>query len=112
LAAGGGSDTLGRILATQLNEQTGAQFFVENRGGAGGLIGTAAAAKADPNGYTFVMSSIATHVIAPASGTAVSFHPLAIRSPGVLTPSVEGTGLSGPDRNDLVRGIWACGPAG
>jgi tripartite-type tricarboxylate transporter receptor subunit TctC len=75
-AAGGGSDTLGRILATQLTEQLGAQFYVENRGGAGGLIGSAAAAKADPDGYTFVMSSIATHVIAPASSTSASFHPL------------------------------------
>jgi len=75
-AAGGGSDTLGRILATQLTEQLGAQFYVENRGGAGGLIGTAAAAKADPDGYTFVMSSVATHVIAPATSTAPGFHPL------------------------------------
>jgi len=75
-AAGGGSDTLGRILSTQLSEQLGKQFYIENRGGAGGLIGTAVAAKADPDGYTFVMSSIATHVIAPASSATPGFHPL------------------------------------
>jgi tripartite-type tricarboxylate transporter receptor subunit TctC len=75
-AAGGGSDTLGRILAAQLSEQLGRQFYVENRGGAGGLVGSAAAAKADPDGYTFVMSSIATHVIAPAASAAPGFHPL------------------------------------
>jgi len=75
-AAGGGSDTLGRILAAQLSEQLGKQFYVENRGGAGGLVGSAAAAKADPDGYTFVMSSIATHVIAPATSASPGFHPL------------------------------------
>jgi tripartite-type tricarboxylate transporter receptor subunit TctC len=75
-AAGGGSDTLGRILAAQLSEQLGMQFFVENRGGAGGLLGSAAAAKANPDGYTLVMSSIATHVIAPATSATPGFHPL------------------------------------
>lgn len=74
-AAGGGSDTLARILATQLGEQLGKQFYVENRGGAGGLVGTAAAAKTDPDGYTLVVSSIATHVLAPATSPA-GFHPL------------------------------------
>ncbi|MCC6887424.1 MAG: tripartite tricarboxylate transporter substrate binding protein [Hyphomicrobiales bacterium] len=75
-AAGGGSDTLARILATQLSEQLGRQFYVENRGGAGGLVGTAAAAKAEPDGYTLVVSSIATHVLAPASSANPGFHPL------------------------------------
>ena len=66
-APGGGSDTLGRILAGHLSEKLGKQFLIENRGGAGGIVGTAVAAKADPDGYTFVISSIATHVIAPAT---------------------------------------------
>jgi tripartite-type tricarboxylate transporter receptor subunit TctC len=74
-AAGGGSDILARILASQLGEQLGKQFYVENRGGAGGLVGTAAAAKSDPDGYTLVVSSIATHVLAPATSPA-GFHPL------------------------------------
>jgi tripartite-type tricarboxylate transporter receptor subunit TctC len=75
-AAGGGSDTLGRILANQLSEKLGKQFLVENRGGAGGLIGSAAAAKAEPDGYTFVISSIATLVIAPATNANAGFDPL------------------------------------
>lgn len=75
-AAGGGSDTLARILSAQLGEQLGIQFYIENRGGAGGLIGTAAAAKADPDGYTLVMASIATHVLAPATSANPGFHPL------------------------------------
>lgn len=74
--AGGGSDTIARILATQLSEKLGKQFIVENKGGAGGLIGTAATAKAEPDGYTLVMSSIATHVIAPATNPNAGFDPL------------------------------------
>jgi tripartite-type tricarboxylate transporter receptor subunit TctC len=50
---GGSVDQVSRILAQQLSVQTGQQFVVENRAGAAGSIGTAAIAKADPDGYTF-----------------------------------------------------------
>ena len=75
-APGGGSDTVGRIIAEYLSERMGQQFVVENRGGAGGLIGSAAVAKSPPDGYTFVISSIATHVIAPITVSNAGYDPI------------------------------------
>ena len=63
-APGGAADTLGRIVADPLSSIFKQQFFVENRPGAGGMIGAAAVATAAPDGYTFVISGIASHVIA------------------------------------------------
>lgn len=65
-AAGGAADTLGRIIAEQLSIAFKQQFVVENRGGAGGLLGAQAGAAADPDGYTLVISSIASNVVSPA----------------------------------------------
>jgi tripartite-type tricarboxylate transporter receptor subunit TctC len=65
-AAGGAADTLGRIIADPLSLAFHQQFYVENRGGGGGLIGANAVAAADPDGYTFVISGIASMVVAPA----------------------------------------------
>src|SRR5262245_12894583 len=65
-APGGTSDTLARLLAGELGERLGQIFFVENRGGAGGLIGSAAVAAAEPDGGTFLISSIGPHVTSPA----------------------------------------------
>ena len=65
-AAGGTSDTLGRLAAEHLREKLHQQFYVENRVGAGGMIGSHEVAVAAPDGYTFVISGIASHVIAPA----------------------------------------------
>src|SRR5215472_13590924 len=64
-AAGGAADTLGRIIAEQLSTAFHQQFFIENRGGAGGIVGAAAGAQAEPDGYTLVISSIASNVISP-----------------------------------------------
>ena len=52
--AGGTVDSTARILAQKLSEQTGQQFIVENRGGAGGNIGSEAVAKSDADGYTLL----------------------------------------------------------
>jgi tripartite-type tricarboxylate transporter receptor subunit TctC len=75
-AAGGSSDTMGRIVAENLSQRMGQQFYVENRGGAGGLIGSAAVANAPPDGSTFLISSIATHVIAPATSANPGYDPI------------------------------------
>jgi tripartite-type tricarboxylate transporter receptor subunit TctC len=69
-APGGTADTLGRLIATKLSEVFGESFVVENRPGAGGVIGSELVAKASPDGYTLVVSGIASHVIAPALGEA------------------------------------------
>ncbi len=65
VAPGTGADAVTRLVLHQLSIQLGQQIVVENRGGAGGTIGTAAAAKADPDGYTLLAQST-SHTIAPA----------------------------------------------
>ncbi len=62
---GGGNDAIARLLAQKINESWGQQLIVDNRPGAGTTIGTALAARAAPDGYTIVMSSVATHAMAP-----------------------------------------------
>lgn len=75
-APGGSSDTLGRIVAERLSQKFNQQFFVENRGGSGGLIGSAALAAAEPDGYTLGITSIGSHVIAPSTNANAGFDPV------------------------------------
>jgi tripartite-type tricarboxylate transporter receptor subunit TctC len=56
-APGGGSDITARQFSHKLSEYLGQQFVVDNRGGAGGLIGIELTAKAPPDGYTIMMMS-------------------------------------------------------
>jgi tripartite-type tricarboxylate transporter receptor subunit TctC len=63
--AGGSVDQVARILAQQLTIQTGQSFVVDNRGGASGSIGTAAVAKAEPDGYTLAIV-FDTHAVNPS----------------------------------------------
>src|ERR1700737_1988164 len=56
---GGGADTVSRILFTRLSEAFGQQFVIDNRGGAGGTIGAAIAAKAERDGYTILYDATA-----------------------------------------------------
>jgi len=63
--AGGSNDVVGRLVAHQLSAKLGQQVWVDNRGGAGGVIGTEAAANAAPDGYTLLIISIA-HAVNPA----------------------------------------------
>jgi tripartite-type tricarboxylate transporter receptor subunit TctC len=65
-APGGTSDTLARVLAENLGQVFHQTFYIENRPGAGGMLGSASVATAEPDGYTLVISGIASHVIAPA----------------------------------------------
>jgi len=64
-AAGGSTDSIGRILAQKLAEYTGQQWLVDNRSGATGTIGHALAAKAAPDGYTLLLGTNSTFAIAP-----------------------------------------------
>ena len=65
-SAGSTIDILGRIVLDPLSKQLGQTFVVENRGGAGGSLGSAAVAKADPDGYTILINA-AAHSGAPAA---------------------------------------------
>jgi tripartite-type tricarboxylate transporter receptor subunit TctC len=71
-AAGGGTDPIARAIATKLSARLGQPFVVENKGGAGGTLGTDAVAKAPADGYTllFASTSITTNV---ASGKKLSY---------------------------------------
>lgn len=64
-AAGGAVDVVTRVTMSRVSEQTGQQFLVDNRPGASGNIGTEAAAKAAPDGYTFLVGSPGTIAINP-----------------------------------------------
>ena len=64
--AGGGSDIVGRIVAARLTEQMKQQVIVDNRGGAGGSIGTEAAVRSAPDGYTLVLASTSEIAVNPA----------------------------------------------
>ena len=75
-APGGSADTLGRIAAEQLSEAFKQQFIVENKPGAGGVLGTTQVARAPADGYTLSVSGIATHTIAPAINPNVAYDPI------------------------------------
>lgn len=64
--AGGAADTIGRVFADALSQSLGQQFYIENRGGGGGLIGSESVARSAPDGYTVVVSGMPSHVLAPA----------------------------------------------
>ena len=65
-APGGASDFVGRILQPRMSELLGQQVVVENRGGAAGNIGVEAAARAAPDGYTFLLGNIGSTAINPS----------------------------------------------
>lgn len=62
-AAGGTSDQMGRLMAEELGKQLKQPFIVENRGGAGGIIGAEQGSKATPDGYTLVLTGIGTNAV-------------------------------------------------
>ena len=72
---GGTADLLSRILAQKMTEGLGLQVIVDNRPGAGGLIGTELAAKAAPDGYTLLMGTTAPNSVAPSLYSKITFDP-------------------------------------
>ncbi len=65
-APGGGSDTVARTLSEKLNERLGQPVLVDNRAGAGGVIGADIVAKAPPDGYTWLVATSSSMVVNPA----------------------------------------------
>ena len=98
---GGSNDVVGRLVAQQLSVKLGQQVFVDNRGGAGGTIGTEACANAAPDGYTLCIISIA-HAVNPwlhklSYDPIKSFTPISIFATGpnvlVINPSLPVTSV-------------------
>ncbi|MEI8151016.1 MAG: tripartite tricarboxylate transporter substrate-binding protein [Hyphomicrobiales bacterium] len=80
-AAGGSTDVIGRLLAEGLRTVLGQPVVVDNRAGAGGSLGTAAIAKAPPDGYTIGMGTASTLAINPATYKSLPFDVLADLAP-------------------------------
>lgn len=83
-AAGGPIDVFGRIMAERMGDLLGKSVVIENVGGAGGMLGGQRAAKAEPDGHTFILGTIATHTFSqllykkPLYDAAADFTPVAL----------------------------------
>src|SRR5437879_7532980 len=84
---GGGTDIVGRMLAQKLGETLGRSVLVENRGGAGGTIGTELPAHAAPDGYTILMGNVAPNAINVSLFKNLPFGPVADFVPVSLVAS-------------------------
>jgi tripartite-type tricarboxylate transporter receptor subunit TctC len=107
-APGGSTDIMGRLVGQQLNEVMGQQFVVDNRGGAGTMIGTELAAKSPPDGYTLLLTNVAFAIIPGLHGKRLPYDPHRGFEPVTLIasqPTVLAVHPSLPVRSvqDLIR---------
>jgi tripartite-type tricarboxylate transporter receptor subunit TctC len=84
---GGGTDIFARAVAQKLSGALGQQVVVENRSGAGGMIGSELAARAAPDGYTLLLTSSSTHAIGPHLVRKPPYDPLRDFAPIILIAS-------------------------
>ena len=90
-AAGGSTDVVGRIVAERMSQELGQQVVVQNVGGAGGSLGAQQVAQAEPDGYTILMGTVATHALNPLILKQKPYDPVADFAPVsllVLVPNV------------------------
>lgn len=87
-AAGGPADMLARIVAAEITPRLGAEVIVDNRGGAGGIIGSEAAARSAPDGKTLLVGSMGSQVISAVIRPHLSFDATKAFDPIVLIGSV------------------------
>ncbi|HEV3373279.1 MAG TPA: tripartite tricarboxylate transporter substrate binding protein [Xanthobacteraceae bacterium] len=73
---GGSADQLGRLLAAELSNALGQQFYVENKPGNSGSIGSAQVARAEPDGYTLLVAGSGPHLTGPAINPNIGYDPL------------------------------------
>jgi tripartite-type tricarboxylate transporter receptor subunit TctC len=95
--AGGSTDLVARVVAEKMSQDLGQQIVVDNRGGAGGNVGSAAAAKADPDGYTILMGTVATHALNPALYKNMPYDPVKDFAPVSLLVVVPNVLVVNPD---------------
>lgn len=94
-AAGGTSDILARLIAEPLQQRLRQTVVVENRAGAGGVIGADAVAKAPADGYTLLLGTIASHAINPAMLAKVPYDPIKQFAPVTVLGSIPNVLLVG-----------------
>jgi tripartite-type tricarboxylate transporter receptor subunit TctC len=88
-APGGGADLIARLIQPHVQQILGQSFYIENRAGAAGRIGTDAVAKAEPDGHTLLMTTESSIVIAPHMGVPMTYDPLKDFAPvSLLTRNV------------------------
>ncbi len=86
-AAGGGADAVARILSRHVGDSLGQVIVVENRGGAGSIIGTDLVAKAEPDGYTMLLGQSGPISINPAVYKSLPYDPVRDLAPVTMTNS-------------------------
>lgn len=96
--AGGTTDIFARLVAEKLSQSLGQQFIIENRGGAGGNIGTDAVAKASPDGYTLVMGTVGTHAINASLYAKMPYNPLTDFAPVAYVAGVPNLMVVSPKK--------------
>ncbi|MPS28296.1 MAG: tripartite tricarboxylate transporter substrate binding protein [Alcaligenaceae bacterium] len=111
-AAGGGADAVGRLFAQQMSADLGHPVVVENITGAGGMIGTARAARAEPDGYTLLIGTPSTHGTNSAVYTKLSYDPIKdFRPVSLLATSplmlIAAPGFQGSTVRDLINAAKA-----
>lgn len=94
---GSTTDLVGRILQDELGKALGQTVVVENRGGAGGSVGSEAVARAAPDGYTLLMGTIGTHSINPAVYAKVNYDPIRDFEPVVQFGTAPNVLVVNPD---------------
>src|SRR6187200_680242 len=96
-APGGATDVLARLAADHMGRTLGQRVIVENASGAGGTIGGARGALADPDGYTLTVGSLGSHSAAPSIYRSIKYDPRELDPIGVIA----GTPLYFVIRNDF-----------
>jgi tripartite-type tricarboxylate transporter receptor subunit TctC len=86
-AAGGGADVVARLVFARLSTRLGQSFVIDNRGGAGGIVGTDAVAKSAPDGYTLLLGQTGPNAINPALFAKLPYDPIADFAPVVQLTS-------------------------
>ncbi|MBY0267947.1 MAG: ABC transporter substrate-binding protein, partial [Burkholderiales bacterium] len=101
-SAGSATDVAARVIATPLSALLKQQVVVDNRAGAGGLLGTEIAAKAPPDGYTLIFANISTHGVNPALYRRLPYDAIRDFAPiglATTTPNVLVVNASLPAKN-------------
>jgi tripartite-type tricarboxylate transporter receptor subunit TctC len=73
---GGSADQLGRLLAQELSSALGQQFYVENRPGSSGSIGSGLVARSEPDGYTLLIGGSGAHLTGPVTNPHIGYDPI------------------------------------